>query len=120
LPEHNHVSITIEKVAHSLFEELGGMNGMKVIVHNVMELVMQDPNLAHHFHYTDMEIHNKRLAHYFAHITGGSEEWIGKPLNEVHCGMFIDQALFKQFFECIRSALTNKDVLTEDLHADVH
>jgi truncated hemoglobin YjbI len=73
----------------NLFEEMGGMDQMKLIVMTLIGKTKHDPVLGPFFHYTESSLYSRRLAHFFAHLTGATDEWIGKPIDEAHRGRFI-------------------------------
>ncbi len=85
--------------AKTLFEELGGMEGMKEIVQIIMRKVYSDPQLGHFFVYTDEKLHMMRLTHYFACLTGASIDYIGSPVDQAHQGRFITKEHLDLFLD---------------------
>ncbi len=81
----------------NLYEEMGGMETLKAAVFSLLELLRADETLSHFFHYTDSTLFTRRIAHFFAHIGGATEEWIGKPVDEAHHGRFIKHEHFDLF-----------------------
>jgi truncated hemoglobin YjbI len=68
---------------------MGGMDQMKAVVNTLITKIKSDPQLEPFFHYTEASLYSRRLAHFFAHITGATDEWIGRPIDEAHRGRFI-------------------------------
>lgn len=89
----------------NLFEEMGDMETLKAAVFSLLELCRADERLSHFFHYTDSTLFTRRIAHFFAHLGGATEEWIGKPVDEAHHGRFIRHEHFDLFLTYTEQAL---------------
>lgn len=83
------LSQSMQSKAKTLFDEIGGMDVIKAVVAPLAEMLKADPKLAPFFQYTDSGLFARRLSHFYAHLSGGSEEWIGKPVDQAHQGRFI-------------------------------
>lgn len=81
----------------NLFEEMGGMEQMKLIVNTLIAKNKANKSVGPFFCYTEAQLYSRRLAHFFAHLTGATDEWIGKPIDEAHRGKFIRSEHFDQF-----------------------
>ena len=99
----------------NLFEEMGGMPTMKLIAYQLTNNMKAHPKLTHFFHYSQVQMHFKRLSHYFAFLTGGEEEWIGRSLEDAHRGRFITAEHFRIFIEILQQTLIDVKI-PEILH----
>lgn len=75
------INQSLQSKPKTLFDEVGGMEVIKAVVSPLADMLKADPKLAPYFQYTDSWLFARRLSHFFAHLAGGSEEWIGKPVD---------------------------------------
>lgn len=70
------------------------MDVIKAVVTPLADMLKADPQISPYFHYSDSWLFARRLSHFYAHLAGGSEEWIGKPVEQAHQGRFITNEHF--------------------------
>lgn len=91
----------------TLFEKMGGDEGMRVFVDKIITKVMDDKTLRPFFtsQNSDMDRVKKHFAMFMTHMTSTTEaEWTGKSLVEVHRHYPITDEIFDAFnSHCISS-----------------
>lgn len=108
----------------TLYERLGGANGIEAIVDDIVEAHMTNPVVKARFlplkenpaHFTEVRQH---LINFLASGSGGPEKYIGKDMPTAHRGMNISQGEYMSVIDDIMAALdkhkideqTKKDVL---------
>jgi len=81
----------------SLFERLGGNDGIKAVIDKFVENVTQDPAVNKSFKATKgpkLEAFKKNLADQMCEVTGGPCKYAGKDMKSAHKGMKITDAQF--------------------------
>lgn len=104
----------------SLYDRLGGAQGISRIVDDVIESHLQNPLVSTRFkNVKDIE-HSKKMAReFFAAGSGGPEQYTGKDMLTAHKGMNISEQEYLAVMDDIMGALekhgidetTQKDVL---------
>jgi len=108
----------------TLYERLGGANGIAAIVDDIVEAHMTNPTVKARFlplkdnpkHFAEVRQH---LINFLASGSGGPEKYTGKDMPSAHRGMNISQGEYMSVIDDIISALdkhkideqTKKDVL---------
>ncbi len=70
--------------ASSLYERLGGMESMTKIVEGMYQKIFNDPDAADFFRKTDKHLQISKMIAFFTYTTGGTDDWEGKSMKEVH------------------------------------
>ncbi|MEW5974371.1 MAG: group 1 truncated hemoglobin [Acidobacteriota bacterium] len=104
----------------SLYERLGGADGIRVLVDDVISAHLENPLVRTRFqNIKDLE-HTKKMAReFFAAGSGGPEKYTGKDMHTAHTGMNISEQEYLAVMDDIMGVLdrhkiddtTKKDVL---------
>ncbi len=81
----------------SLFDRLGGNDGIKAVIDKFVENVQQDPAVNKSFKNTKgpkLDAFKKNLADQMCEVTGGPCKYAGKDMKSAHKGMKISDAQF--------------------------
>ncbi|CDW76451.1 hemoglobin [Stylonychia lemnae] len=89
----------------SLFERLGGQEGVTNIVEGMYAKIFNDPDVADFFRKSDKGHQVKKMAAFFIYTTGGQEDWDGKSMKETHQGRGIGSRQFERVIDHIRSTM---------------
>jgi hemoglobin len=111
---------TMEK---SLYERLGAIDGITIIVDDIVENHMTNPAVSARFlplkdnpeHFTEVRQH---LINFLAAGSGGPQEYTGKDMLSSHKGMNIGQGEYMHVIDDIMKAL-NKNNIDEQTQKDV-
>ena len=91
----------------TIFEKLGGDDGIKTVVENTFNKVLADPNIRPFFIREGLDVEKIKLhfAAFLAHITSTLEgEWTGRPLAHAHRHYPITDEIFDAFnSHCIQA-----------------
>ncbi|KJF41963.1 group I truncated hemoglobin [Draconibacterium sediminis] len=110
-------------VEQSLYERLGGIEGITSIVDDIVENHMSNPAVNKRFlplkddpqHFAEVRQH---LINFLAAGSGGPEEYTGKDMLSSHKGMNISQGEYMHVIDDIMKALT-KNNIDEQTQKDV-
>lgn len=99
----------------SLYERLGGTDGITAIVDEVVEAHMTNPAIKARFlplknnseHFTEVR---KHLIDFFIMGSGGPQQYSGKDMQSAHIGMNISQGEYMCVIDDILFALDKKNV----------
>jgi hemoglobin len=100
----------------SLYERLGGYDGIAAYVALVFPRVAQHPDLAHMFrgHGKDSQQRQFQLVvELVCHKTGGPCAYIGRPMPPVHEGLGITEANWTTFMKIITDGMEEKRYPTD-------
>ena len=89
----------------SLYDRLGGTDGITKIANDVVELHMKNPRIAPRFAGRDLAVLKKSAAAFFITGTGGPSVYEGKDMRSAHKGMNIDHAEFMAVLDDALEAL---------------
>lgn len=100
---------------NSLYERLGGTDGITAIVDEVVEAHMTNPAIKARFlplkndpeHFAEVRQH---LINFFIMGSGGSQQYTGKDMHSAHVGMNISQGEYMSVIDDILAALDKKNV----------
>jgi hemoglobin len=107
-------------MSQSLYERLGGANGISRLVDDVMAAHMQNPLVQTRFlNIRDIEHAKKMAREFFSAGSGGPETYTGRDMRTTHKGMNISEQEYLAVMDDIMAALdrnrvdeaTRKDVL---------
>jgi hemoglobin len=99
----------------SLYERLGGTDGITAIVDEVVEAHMTNPAIKARFlplknnpeHFAKVRQH---LIDFFIMGSGGPQQYTGKDMHSAHIGMNISQGEYMSVIDDILSALDKKNI----------
>lgn len=99
----------------SLYERLGGTNGISSIVDNVLEAHMTNPSIKARFlplkedpiHFAEVRQH---VINFFVTGSGGPELYTGKDMTSVHRGMNISEGEYMNTIDDILFALDTNNI----------
>ncbi len=97
----------------SLYERLGGKEGVAAVIDSLMKNVASDPELKKIFAKTTgarLENFKKSLADQLCAATGGACEYKGKDMKEAHKGMKITEGQWDKFVQRLSDALNEQKV----------
>jgi hemoglobin len=97
----------------SLFDRIGGADGIKQIVEKLVENVTQDPAVSKTFKVTKgprLEAFKKNLAEQICELTGGPCKYAGKDMKGAHKGMKLTEAQFEAFMTDFQLAMSELKV----------
>ncbi|WP_319503092.1 group 1 truncated hemoglobin [uncultured Draconibacterium sp.] len=102
-------------VEQSLYERLGGIEGITSIVDDILDYHMTNPAIKKRFlpskedpaHWAVVRQH---LINFFAAGSGGPEEYTGKDMLSAHKGMNIGQGEYMHAIDDIMTALTKHNI----------
>lgn len=86
-------------ISGSIYERLGGDDGIKTFVDKLFAKIDGDPVLNPMFYKEgiDRNLLRDKFLYFFSHIMGGAQNWIGRPLDKVHRHMGIQDDHFDLF-----------------------
>ncbi len=90
----------------SLYERLGGSDGLKAIASDTVDLHLDNPRIAPRYVNSDVPAVKESVAAFFIENSGGPSVYKGKDMLAAHRGMNIDHA---EFMAAIDDALAALD-----------
>lgn len=112
-----------------VYDELGGIDGVRTAVTVLYRRMLADPELAPWFDGIDLERLKAHQRAFLAAAFGGPRVFGGRHVAEAHAGMAITDAAFERVVETLLTALGDlgvaKDAIStvgariEDLRADI-
>ena len=100
---------------YSLYERVGGEQGIKDLVVEFYVRVMADPELAPFFRDTEIERLHRMQREFFSAALDGPIEYTGRPLHSVHAGRGIQAKHMKLFVDHMLGTLERYDLSEEEL-----
>jgi hemoglobin len=94
----------------SLYERLGGTEGIKAIANDVVDFHAQNPRISPRFADVDIPALKKSAAAFFITGTGGPSVYEGKDMLSAHKGMNIDHAEFMAVLDDALAALEKNGI----------
>ncbi len=89
----------------SLFEQLGGTDGVRRFVDDLSQRLVDDPRFGPLFDGVDHATLRQHREHYFAAVLGGPENYSGRGLREAHRALRLDDADFDHFMAIAHESL---------------
>ena len=83
-----------EAAAPSLYERLGGDEGLTKIVNDTIALHHNNPDIAHYFTDVDDDVLAGHVIAFFAAGTGGPVNYQGRDMTTTHASMDISDAIY--------------------------
>lgn len=94
----------------SLYERLGGSEGITNIASDVVDFHLKNPRIAPRFAGRDIPVLKKAAAAFFITGTGGPSIYQGKDMLSAHKGMNIDHAEFMAVLDDALAALEKNGI----------
>jgi hemoglobin len=97
----------------TLYDRLGGADGVKQVVDKLIENVTQDPAVNKSFRNTKgpkLEALKKNLADQICEVAGGPCKYVGKDMKTAHKGMKITDAQFDSLVNDLKLAMAEAKV----------
>ena len=95
----------------TLYERLGGYNGISAVVDSLFERLINDPRFTKYFGSNSSEDSRKRLRQLqklmVCQATGGPCFYLGRDMKTVHKGMGIDEADWQALVVHLKGVLTS-------------
>ena len=99
----------------SLYERVGGEEGIAGMVDSFYQKVLADPELAPYFKDVPMDRQLRMQREFFAAATGGPIVYSGRPLSAAHHGLGISRREFQRFAEHMIKTLEERGVGKPDV-----
>jgi hemoglobin len=94
----------------SVYQALGGREGLKAIVGDFLNLVQADDRIKKQFADADMEHLAMRLNEQLCELSGGPCSYGGKDMKTIHADLHITNAQFNALAEDLQSAMGKHNV----------
>ncbi len=101
----------------TLFDKLGGQQGIDQIVDDFYKRIMADSTLNHFFANTDMDKQRRHQAALFSQIFDGPNQYSGRQMEKVHTGMNLQPQHFDAIAKHLTESLAQGGVSSEDTNA---
>ncbi|MFH0352006.1 MAG: group 1 truncated hemoglobin [Chromatiales bacterium] len=98
----------------SLFERLGGQEGVTAIVEGLISNIGADPRTRLHFTNIDIGRFKTKMVEYLCEQTGGPCQYTGGEIKTRHEPLQLGNADFDAFMEDLTKSLDNKQVAQSD------
>jgi hemoglobin len=96
----------------TLYERLGGAEGVAAIADSLIDRVAADPRLGRSFKDTNLRRIKTLLAEQICDLSGGPCHYSGDPMKETHAGQHISEAEFYGMVADLRAILHERQVST--------
>ncbi|KAB8334342.1 group 1 truncated hemoglobin [Scytonema tolypothrichoides VB-61278] len=103
----------------TLFDKLGGQQGLEQVVDEFYKRVMADNTLSKFFANTNMDKQRQKQVDFFAKIFDGPDQYKGRSMDATHTGMNLQQQHFDVIAKYLSEALAARGVSSEDTSAAV-
>ena len=90
------------EATQSLYERLGGKEGIAAVVSDAVDLHMQHPTIKTRFSKADPKELKRLATEFFCMGAGGPEKYTGKDMREAHAAMNINDAEFNAVIDDLR------------------
>ncbi len=94
----------------SLYERLGGTDGITNIASDVVDIHLQNPRVSNRYVNSDINTLKNGAATFFISGTGGPDVYKGKDMLATHKGMNIDEGEFIAVLDDVMDALDKNDI----------
>ena len=93
-----------------LFDDLGGHDGIEVIVERFLFGLADDERISHHFIETNIDRFYEKLVEHVCVLADGPCVYTGDTMERVHAGMNLDDADFNALVEVFIEAMEEVEV----------
>jgi hemoglobin len=94
----------------ALYQQLGGSDGIRALVQNLLQRSLDDRRIAHHFADTDMERLEQKLVEQLCELSGGPCRYSGDTMEQVHGGFNISEGDFNALVENLQLAMAERGI----------
>ena len=101
-------------MSETLYERLGGREGIEAVVDEFYDRVLSDDSLQHYFEGTDTDELRDHQQAFLTMVSGGPEEYDGADMREAHAHLAISEADFAAVADHLDEALQACDVEDSD------
>ena len=96
--------------ASTLYDDLGGKEGVAVVVDGFINQISYDQDIVKFFAKTDIKRLRSKLEEQFCMVSDGPCEYTGDSMEDVHTGMQISTGQFNRVVELLQKAMTDAKV----------
>ncbi len=97
----------------TLYERLGGHDGLSAIVHDVLDNHLNNPAVKTRFQNADIPKLHRLAVEFFGMGSGGPERYTGREMLEAHKGMNISEQEFVAVIDDILEAMDKHKISPE-------
>ncbi|MDF5722640.1 MAG: group 1 truncated hemoglobin [Rhizonema sp. PD37] len=101
----------------TLFNKLGGQQGIDQIVDEFYKRIMADSTLNPFFAHTNMDKQRHQQATFFYKIFDGPDQYNGRTMETTHTGMNLQQPHFDAIVKHLNEAVAVRGLSREDTNA---
>ncbi|WP_267643212.1 group I truncated hemoglobin [Haloarchaeobius amylolyticus] len=101
----------------TLYEQLGGEEGISAVVDSFYDRVLADDRVAHFFEDTDMQQQRAHQTQFLSSVAGGPVTYSGEEMDEAHDHLDIHQEHFEVIAELLEETMVEFDVDEDDRQA---
>jgi hemoglobin len=101
----------------SLYERLGGREGIRAVVDDFYDRLVADDQLGHYFEGAEMETLRRTQTDFLCEAAGGPERYEGAPIREAHLHLDFTPGDMEQAIELLDESLEEHDVPRDDADA---
>lgn len=94
----------------SLYERLGGEQGLRKIVNDILDKNFNNPRIGHHFKDVDMNKLKQLVFEFFSMGTGGPHTYTGRDMRSAHARLGINEKDFNIGNEDVSIALKENGI----------
>jgi len=94
----------------TLFEQLGGQDGLTNIVNGLIKQIGKDKQIFHYFADTRISRFRTHLVDHFCVITDGPCEYAGDTMTDIHTGMKITESDFNRLVDLLITAMELQNI----------
>lgn len=94
----------------SLYQELGGQEGVELIAEKFIKRVIRDERTEAHFEETNLDRLFEKLSEQLCEVSDGPCQYTGDDMKTVHKGMNITEREFNVVVEIMQLALDDADI----------
>ena len=100
-------------MSSTLYERLGGEEGLSAIVRDVIANHQSNPTIKTRFQDTDTKELHRLVVEFFGMGSGGPQKYTGKDMRAAHRGMNINDGEFMAVIDDVMNALEKNGIGTE-------
>lgn len=101
----------------TLFNKLGGQQGIEQIVDEFYKRIMADNTLNSFFAHTNLDKQRHQQATFFSKIFDGPDQYNGRTMETTHTGMNLQQPHFDAIVKHLNEAVAVRGLSPEDTNA---
>ena len=94
----------------SLYRQLGGQVKVEEVVDNFIREIEFDAVVIEYFKHTDIGRFREKLVEHLCQLTGGSCDYTGDTMTQIHGGMDISEADFNRVVDLLINAMSKADI----------